>query len=1192
MSTQLLVPTAENGPVGGHKRMVHKTSTGKWVAVIVDYGTTSLQVSSDGNTWSQVRTIANNLTGSDYIFASSCIAADDSLHLVYRDSDKSVVYYQIPWSTGTNSLGAVGNKHTLWQETSWSGRVLAVDIDCAGINTHRWTVVAVYTSQRNDPTPNVEMVFYAIDDSLDDGTNYAQTIILSGTRRDGTNGDDISIACQKVADGATSNVAFAVTYLADLNGSDQGDGIQTMVFDVTAHSWALGPTKKISSAGKGLGRRRYMIFAPEGDNKFYVAGGTVTDWWYSYSFSWDGVSASLTTVNNESTNTSLHNKVTYTVGGYIGFAYYNKTIYFLGQNTNDALLFLMVTFNSDGTTTWRTHAFTFDVGPGTTYDSPSLITSGGQRHFDPLLTSLIWYTYNRGPGYQNKKSVRSQQLKLANASVVTKPSTGATIATSLPQLEAKFKLALNDSQTYYKMVWQVASDSAFTTNVQTFTQSDDDFVVADDTASAGADVRASLTVASRIASGSWYIRAAAIDTAGNQGAWSAAQAFSVSHPPQASSLAPDNDAIVPFGTGSISFSWSFSDPSPEDYQSGYSIIVTDPATGSTVIDTGFVASTTNGGSVTIPVAYKDKELNWQVTVYDQDGTAASPASVIASFYSSDPPAPTIDSPANGSAITSGRPTVTWSPNLGGTKTQDSFRVKITQGVTTLFDSNWITGTDTTYQVPPGILHNEQNYTVSVTLKDSLGQTGTVSSSFSTSYTPPVAPTHIRTYTYEFNRYGFAYVGWDYAQLDPDFVEWNLYRQEIGQPSPILLASVGEVRPTYGFRDYSAKANTRYTYWVTQVVNRFGDIIESAPGVIGAVTTPAGNYWLLDSVGIAEPVPLYGVTADGWTDEHEEAVLNVLGRGRHVDIGTTYGDNGTLTGQLRDKYMEIMSAGNNWISNAALQYASDGINPDNWTFTPGSGVSGFSSRYDTYLEPAPCAKSSVFMFGVDTAPAGYNNGANAVKIVSSKHNVVDTDWIAGTSKVSLGAWLAQPPDTIQGIEVRLYLTTFDSNGAQISKIGNLATVVDSYEPSTSLDTQKGQWQRYAVQNLALPAGAVTYQLEIWVNGVAALAGANFYIGGASVNTGAAITPYMDGDMRGAGWVTAIGGTSYSTGFYTARQQRLDIEAMKELDRPLFMRSPFGDVLLVSLGDPQNSRQPGIGGGADFNDISLPYREIAY
>lgn len=67
-----------------------------------------------------------------------------------------------------------------------------------------------------------------------------------------------------------------------------------------------------------------------------------------------------------------------------------------------------------------------------------------------------------------------------------------------------------------------------------------------------------------------------------------------------------------------------------------------------------------------------------------------------------------------------------------------------------------------------------------------------------------------------------------------------------------------------------------------------------------ITTVGDDYWLIHPTDSSQTVRLFHVTADTYTEEHEDNVLNLIGRGRKVDTGETWGVNGSLTAQLRDR----------------------------------------------------------------------------------------------------------------------------------------------------------------------------------------------------------------------------------------------------------------------------------------------------
>jgi hypothetical protein len=448
-------------------------------------------------------------------------------------------------------------------------------------------------------------------------------------------------------------------------------------------------------------------------------------------------------------------------------------------------------------------------------------------------------------------------------------------------------------------------------------------------------------------------------------------------------------------------------------------------------------------------------------------------------------------------------------------------------------------------------------------------------------------TSFNVYEYEFERKGFVHLGWEYVGYDIDFAAYNLYRQAVGETTPTLLASFSELRPSYGYRDYSAKSNTTYTYWVTQTVNRFGDIVESLAVKTVQVKTPASNYWLLDSIGAVDPVPIFQVTSDSFVDEHEEAVVNVIGRGRHVDIGQKLGVSGTLSCQCRDKFVGY-TEGHNWVPNASLQYAADGLNPDGWTVTGYGTAATFTGSYDTYYEPNPAGKYNVFSWTVDDLAPG---SANHLDIQAPDIKISDTDF--GGQYVTVGVWLAIPPTPAQTTGIIPSITAIQLDTDETTVLSTTTSTpsgpAEVYEPAASGDANAGNWKRYVATFLI---GASSKYLRITVSIKSTVDAAyTIYMGGLSVNTGQSAIPYFDGDSLGCQWVTSPGSASYSPGLYTGRDQATDISYMKELERALYLRNPFGDIYLVSIGDESTDRMAGVGSN-DFRDLQVPYREVAF
>jgi len=60
--------------------------------------------------------------------------------------------------------------------------------------------------------------------------------------------------------------------------------------------------------------------------------------------------------------------------------------------------------------------------------------------------------------------------------------------------------------------------------------------------------------------------------------------------------------------------------------------------------------------------------------------------------------------------------------------------------------------------------------------------------------------------------------------------------------------------------------------------------------------------------------------------------------------------------------------------------------------------------------------------------------------------------------------------------------------------------------------------------------------------------------------------------------------------TARQQRINFQALKAQKRDVYLRNPFGDLWLVTMGEASISRIAGIG-TKEFVVITLPYSEVS-
>jgi hypothetical protein len=193
--------------------------------------------------------------------------------------------------------------------------------------------------------------------------------------------------------------------------------------------------------------------------------------------------------------------------------------------------------------------------------------------------------------------------------------------------------------------------------------------------------------------------------------------------------------------------------------------------------------------------------------------------------------------------------------------------------------------------------NGNTYTVGVFIRDTGGLEKVVYRTFVVAYTPPAAP----SYTLDPSLYssqGYLQITWTNAAKDAAFNSWRVYRRKQGTSDWVLAAEYTDDLSSYNYQDWFLPSNLVYEYAVVQTAVVFGVIVESAYNAT-TVSTNSEDYWLLHPTDSSLNVRLSIVTADSFSEEYESSTLNIIGRGRKVDIGTRWGYKGSLTALLRD-----------------------------------------------------------------------------------------------------------------------------------------------------------------------------------------------------------------------------------------------------------------------------------------------------
>lgn len=464
------------------------------------------------------------------------------------------------------------------------------------------------------------------------------------------------------------------------------------------------------------------------------------------------------------------------------------------------------------------------------------------------------------------------------------PSNNGTASTATPTISATLA---SFGSVRVKAEWQIASDAAFTTSLQTFESA---YV------NSGA-VTYKLTEAQKLAQQQWYIRARAVPENGDQPSdWSSTNLFTVAHTPGAVNLKPTGgDGIILAATNR--FSWQFADTSETDSQTAYRIIIERNDNAQVLIDTGKVVSANQFHDAALDPGLLNVQLRWRMEVWDEEDkkSALTPYQV---FTPSDAPIINIIEPAEATILQSSRPNVAWTFSATGGRTQTSYRIVFTKqgNPTPEYDSGVVGGAATTFRPPIPVIESGNFYVIDVYTTDSINITVSDSITLEATYeAPDPVLFSVDTATYEPS--GYVWITWQ-AEYDPTFLRWKVYRRLVGETTWNVLGEISMQNVTE-FKDWLVPSQDTYEYLVVQVVERFGDEVESYLADPTDVYVPAGGYWLIDPVDSGNNSKLHNVTTESYRHNRERAEFNVIGRGRHADIGENAGITGSLTAQLRD-----------------------------------------------------------------------------------------------------------------------------------------------------------------------------------------------------------------------------------------------------------------------------------------------------
>lgn len=876
-------------------------------------------------------TLAANLDVTTGVMQSCEIFSNNDIGIIYKSTNGDIKYRKITYATWTSAA----------EET-----VLAVAAST------QYDVIEMSISDRNIPIVGI-VTDNASSSNLiirtrrtSDSTWQTSVTQLIANNILGNRAADVAVTCLKgVGSGTASLIAFTSSGATSTYSTDFGVRMYTTSINestAAATGTALRGTfsvdtmKNLSTSGP-IGPQRKVGLWSNAAGEFVFASwsqrasaGVAGTHMQVGKFTWDGTTFTTLTQHSATFTTALNTTLFQKYG--IGMTYgadgiHISQVAYSGKNVI-AILGTVVKFNASG-------GPTFFSGTNTAWANAE-VSTGNFAQVLPSMGSDKNVNYNHdmvffvdsGAGYA-VSLWHEWDATLRGAALYRTPSGGATVSTPTPALAVDMDLDRKYPRVPVGLTFEFAQDFLFSIGLKTYVQDASKFQTPIGTDAPGVilGVQDVWPQSLALAQGTWYTRVFQTDAFGK----SAGDPFGggvgqvdVSHPPAATPTSPVGGKFLPYGGGQVIFSWNFSDPYTSDTQTAYQVICERNDTGAAVFDSGKITSTSKSyTSGVISAALKEIELRWKVRVWDSEDIPGS-YSAYQTFRIGDPPSVVINTPVNNAVLTTSRPAMQATVTIGASRTLQSYRFVILQGSTVIYDSGVVianpgqTGAVVINNTPAfNELTNTQSYTIQVYAQDSQGLSSNVAQvNVTTSW---ILPATIASVTASAALYGTAGSGyntitWPDTLRDTDFQQWAVYRRvsqinpqtqavfEAGTVWELVGYDYDNVLSTHVMRDYYAPSGCKVEYKVTQIVNRFGDIVEGADSNIVTVYPSQDGYWLISEVD-----PQAGGTAfrlgstvsDSYTSEYEEDEYTVVGRGRRIDRGEKLGVKGSLGVALRD-----------------------------------------------------------------------------------------------------------------------------------------------------------------------------------------------------------------------------------------------------------------------------------------------------
>lgn len=671
------------------------------------------------------------------------------------------------------------------------------------------------------------------------------------------------------------------------------------------------------------------------------------------------------------------------------------------------------------------------------------------------------------------------------------------------------------------------------------------------------------------ADGVYYVRARVKNnTTAYESEWSDTATYSQSHLPVATAISPSGGGRS-IWTATTPFTFRFSDSaSPLDQMSAYELVVENVSTGVAVYSSGKTALATTGTNpsitrqIAIPAGSKNTNLRWRVRVWDSVDQVSS-WSGYSVFSLGDAPVVTIVLPPDGVPVTTGAPEFRWTSVLAGT--QAGWAVEVREQVSGAIAWEQ-SGVDLRSSAQPTsvVLQNGRAYQATIRITDSFGLVGSKTTSFTVTYVAPEPPSYeVIANTSYLEEFGHALIDWSYTPVDTYVVSWGVYRREVPSLEWELIANVTDAGQL-SYKDWTGNSGSIYQYSITQRADRSGVILESP-------------------VGYRNPDPIFREVNQAINPSFESGTT-----GCTQTYGT--GGAGALSNPTTGGRFGTRFARWTWTTaSTAAAYVALGAANYRATITPGTVAS-----VSVYVRPSVALSIRPVVVAWTLATAGTSTSINGA-YVSCPANV----W----TKLELNGWTS----TNGFIEVRAQTsaavpinTTIDLDGVMV-KVGSVAG--DFFDGNSPMTTDRFAWS--GAINLSPSYRMRAPQTE---ERSFELSYSDFWLivpddetlttRLRSVISDDFADPYEQASSHviGRGRHVDYGDRLGYTGTLvlqlrgeTARETRLSLQRLRHAQSQLLLRSPFGDIFPVALGDPSTSRLAGTG-NTEMSDYTMPWEEV--